>query len=262
MRSNPVKRKLREGGVAIGTFVFEFATTGIARIAAAAGAEFVIFDLEHTGWSLETARMLLSTARAASLVSLVRVPATEYHFIARVLDIGAMGVMVPMVESAEQALRIVGAAKYPPQGRRGAAFGVAHDDYAAGDILATMTAANAEGLLIALIETAGGVRNVEAIAAVEGIDVLWIGHYDLTNSMGIPGQFDHPEFRAAVAAILDACRRHGKSAGMLCADVAGGRALLGQGFRMLAYGGDLWLYQQALRQGVEALRGHPGGRGA
>src|SRR5262245_27730720 len=156
MRDNAVKRKLRAGGAAIGTFIFEFATPGIARITAATGAEFAVFDLEHTGWSLDTVRMLLSTCRATSLVPVVRVPATEYHFIARALDIGAMGVMVPMVESADQARRVVQAAKYPPAGRRGAAFGVAHDDYRGGAILATMAAADAEGLVSARIETAAG----------------------------------------------------------------------------------------------------------
>lgn len=253
MRHNPVTRKLRHGGTSIGTFVFEFPTTGIARLVAGAGAEFVLFDMEHTGWSLETIRMLVATC-PTSLVPLVRVPATEYHFIARTLDVGAMGIMVPMVESAEQARRIVQAGRYPPVGRRGAAFGVAHDDYVAGDIVANMTSANTEGLLIAQIETEQGVREAEAIAAVEGIDVLWIGHFDLTNSMGIPGQFDHPAFRRAVAVVLDACRTHGKAAGFMCADVAGGQAMLEQGFRILAYGGDLWVYQQALRQGVNALK--------
>lgn len=253
MRDNAVKRALRGGGVAFGTFVFEFATTGIARLAAGAGAEFVVFDLEHTGWSLETLRLLVATVPNA-LVPVVRVPATEYHFIARALDVGAMGVMVPMVETAEQARRIVQAAKYPPGGRRGAAFGVAHDDYAGGDIHATMASANAEGLLIAQIETAEGLRNVEEIAAVEGIDVLWVGHFDLTNSMGIPARFDHPDFLRALRDVVAAAEARGKAAGMLCADVAGGRALREQGFRALAYGGDLWLYQQALRQGLQGLK--------
>lgn len=254
MRANPVKRALRDGGVAVGTFVFEFATTGIARLAAGAGAEFVVFDLEHTGWSLETLRGVLATV-VPPLVPVVRVPATEYHFIARALDVGAMGVMVPMVESAEQARRVVEAAKYPPAGRRGAAFGVAHDDYRGGDILATMASADAEGLLIAQVETAAGVREAEAIAAVDGIDVLWVGHFDLTNSMGIPGQFDHPDFLRAVRDVAAAARDHGKAAGYMCADVAGGRALLEQGYRALAYGGDLWLYQRALREGIAGLKG-------
>jgi 2-dehydro-3-deoxyglucarate aldolase/4-hydroxy-2-oxoheptanedioate aldolase len=187
------------------------------------------------------------------LVPVVRVPATEYHFIARALDVGAMGVMVPMVESAGQARRVVAAAKYPPLGRRGAAFGAAHDDYRGGDILATMASANAEGLLIAQIETAAGVREAEAIAAVDGIDVLWVGHFDLTNSLGIPGRFDHPDFRRAVRDVAAAAASHGKAAGFMCADVAAGRALREQGYRMLAYGGDMWLYQQALREGIAGL---------
>src|SRR4051794_26445370 len=89
MRPNHVRARLIEGGVSIGTFLFEFSTTGIARIAAGAGAEFAILDMEHTGWGIETIRMLLATARATDLVPVVRVPATEYHFLARALDMGA-----------------------------------------------------------------------------------------------------------------------------------------------------------------------------
>ena len=118
MQPNLVKQKLLAGQRSLGTMLFEFATAGIARIAAQAGAEFIVCDMEHTGWSVETIKMLIATSRAASLAPFVRVPATEYHFIARVLDMGALGVMCPMVESAEQARRMVASAKYPPQGRR------------------------------------------------------------------------------------------------------------------------------------------------
>jgi 2-keto-3-deoxy-L-rhamnonate aldolase RhmA len=256
MTHNGIKEKLTAGGVSIGTFVFEFATTGIARIAAEADAEFVVFDMEHTGFSIETIRMLIATSRVADLVPMVRVPATEYHFIARALDMGAMGVMVPMVESAEQARRIVQSAKYPPVGRRGAAFGIAHDDYSAGDIVPKIESANHETLLIAQIETAEGVRHVDEIAAVSGIDVLWIGHFDLSNSLGIPGQFTHPQFQAAVEKVVTACRQHGKAPGFMASDVVGGRVLLDKGFRMLAFGGDLWIYQAALRAGIQGLHGH------
>jgi 2-keto-3-deoxy-L-rhamnonate aldolase RhmA len=258
MKPNPVKSKVNGGGVSIGAMMFEFATTGIGRIAAQAGAEFAVFDMEHTGWSVETIRMLIATTASSAAVPMVRIPATEYHFVARVLDMGAMGVMVPMVESAAQAQTIVASAKYPPAGRRGAAFGIAHDDYSGGDIVEKIQSANAQTLLIAQIETAAGVRNVNEIAAVEGIDVLWIGHFDLSNSLGIPGQFDHPQFREAVDQVLAACRQHGKTPGFMAADIATGKKLLDQGFRMLAYSGDLWLYQAALREGVTALQAHAG----
>src|SRR5688572_6861140 len=179
MRTNLVKQRLRSGGVSLGTMVFEFATTGIARLSAEAGAEFVIYDMEHTGWSVDTIRMLLATSQGLPIAPMVRVPATEYHFLARALDLGAVGVMVPMVESVEQARRIVDCCRYPPVGRRGAAFTIAHDNFTGGDILEKMHSANREVLVIAQIETARGLEHVEEIAAVEGIDVLWIGHFDL-----------------------------------------------------------------------------------
>ena len=254
MPANPVKRTLRAGGVSLGTMVFEFDCTGLGRLMATAGAEFVVFDMEHTGWTLETLRMLVATTRPAGVVPMVRVPAVQYHFLARALDIGAMGLMVPMVESAEQARLMVQSAKYPPAGRRGAAFAVAHDDYAAGDLVETMRSANEEGLLSAQIETAVGLENVEEIAAVDGIDVLWVGQFDLTNFLGIPGQFNHPRLKGALERVVRVARQHGKTAAILVMSVDEGRAMLAQGFRCVAYGGDLWLYQQALRQGISALR--------
>ena len=175
MKINTVKQKITSGGTSIGTFIFEFNTTGIARLAAQAGAEFAIFDMEHTGWNAETIRMLVATSRSTALVPLVRIPATEYHFIASVLDMGAMGIMIPMCDTAEQARKFVSSAKYPPVGRRGTAFTIAHDDYISGNIVEKMSSANSETLLIAQIETMAGLENVDAIAGVEGIDVLWIG---------------------------------------------------------------------------------------
>jgi 2-keto-3-deoxy-L-rhamnonate aldolase RhmA len=258
MKSNPVKATLNAGGVSIGTFLLEFNTTGIARLAASAGAEFAILDMEHTGWGTETIRMLIATSRSTELVPVVRVPAAEYHFIARALDMGAMGVMVPMVESVEQARLLVRSAKYPPEGRRGAAFVIAHDDYVGGDLNEKVASANREVLLIGQIETAQGVENVEAIAAVPGLDVIWIGQADLSNSLGIPGQYEHPKFLAAVDRVVTACRKNGKVLAWLALGVDDGRAMIARGFTMIAYGGDLWIYQQALRQGIAALRSTSG----
>jgi 2-dehydro-3-deoxyglucarate aldolase/4-hydroxy-2-oxoheptanedioate aldolase len=253
MNPNAVKARLQRGGVSLGTMAFEFNTTGLPRIIAQAGAEFAIFDMEHTGWSIETVRMLVAVSRSTDLLPLVRIPAVEYHFVARVLDMGAAGIMAPMVESVEQARRLVQSAKYPPVGRRGTAFGVAHDDYSGGDIVEKIHSANRETLLIAQIETAAGVEHVEEIAAVEGIDVLWIGQFDLSTSLGIPGQFNHPRFQEAQAMVLDACRRHNKTPGIMGVSVADCRGMLDQGFRMVAYSGDLWIYQTALREGLAEL---------
>ena len=256
MRQNQVKRNLAAGDVAIGTMIFEFNTPGIGRIAANAGAAFVVYDMEHTGWSIETIRVLTATTRAADTVPLVRVPAIQYHLLSRPLDVGAMGLMIPMVETEEQARSIVRSARYAPDGARGAAFAIAHDDYAGGDIVTKMQSANDEVLLIAQIETVAGVEQADRIAAVDGIDVLWIGHFDLTASLGIPGQFNHPTYLRSVDRVLEACQRHGKTPGIMAGDAPAGQSLLGQGFRAIAFSGDLWIYGEALKTGIEALAGN------
>ena len=254
MPRDSIKVRLARGEFVAGTFLFEFNSPGIMRIAATAGAEFVLCDMEHSGWSIETIRRLTASA-VPEAPPFVRVPATEYHFIARVLDMGARGVMVPMVESAEQARKIVNSAKYPPLGRRGAAFMMPHDGYERGSLNDKIAEANREGMLIAQIETRAGLENVEAIAAVDGIDSLWIGQTDLTCSLGIPGKFDHPEFHAAVDRIVAACTRHGKVPAYMPLSVEEGRRFREQGFRLMAYSGDLWIYQSALREALTSLRG-------
>ena len=161
MRDNPVKQRLAEGGYAFGTMVFEFFTPGIAQIVRAAGAEFVLYDMEHSGAGIDTIKVQMATCRGIGIVPLVRVPTTQYHFIARTLDAGAMGVMVPMVESAAQAREIVACTRYPPLGGRGAAFGVAHDDYESGPVPEKIAKAMARTLVIGQIETARGAAAVD-----------------------------------------------------------------------------------------------------
>ena len=254
MRPNPVKHALAQGSTAVGTMAFEFCTAGLARLAANAGADFIIYDMEHTGWSIETVRDLIASGDGVPIVPFVRVPATQYHFIARVLDVGTMGVMVPMVGDAAQAEMIVQSARYPPLGQRGAAFHMAHDGYAGGDVLEKMRSANDEVVLIAQIENRSGLENVERIAAVDGIDILWIGQFDLSNFLGIPGQFTHPTFLDAVKRVTEACQRNGKTAAFMVPSVEEGLERMQQGFRCIAYWGDLWIYQQGLKQGVTALK--------
>ena len=257
MQENPVKQRLANGESVFGTMVFEFFSPGMPQIAKIAGAEFILFDMEHTAIDLDTVKQQVAYCRGIGLPPFVRVPATDYHFIAHALDAGAVGVMVPMVETREQAEFIVSCSRYPPEGRRGAAFGFAHDDYAPGDVTEKIAAAHARTMIMALIETERGAANVDQIAAVAGIDVLWLGHFDLTNFLGIPGQFTHPRYLDAVAAIAAAANRHGKAAGVLAADIAWGRDYMAKGFRAIAYGVDHLLYQKALADGIAALRNDP-----
>ena len=254
VRDNAVKTTLAAGGKALGSMVFEFLTPGMPRLLANAGAGFALYCMEHTGAGFEALKPQFLLCRALGVVPLVRVPATEYDFIARALDCGALGVMVPLVDDAEQARFIVSCTRYPPEGRRGAAFGFAHDDYAGGDVVEKMRMIHARTLVVAMIETARGLDNVEAIAAVPGVDVLWLGHFDLTNFLGIPGDFSHPKYREAIKRIISAAGKHGKAAGYMAADEALGREYLGHGFRMIATGTDHGMLQAALKHNLDAWR--------
>lgn len=258
MRDNLLKRRVMAGEPAFGTMAFEFFVPGLPQMVQAAGAQFLLLDMEHSGMGYETLKDQVALCRGLDLTPMVRVPATQYHLISRALDVGAQGVMLPMVGSAEEARLIVSCTRYPPQGRRGAAFGFAHDDYAGGDIEEKMRIANERVLVMALIETAGGIDNVEAIAAVPGIDVLWLGHFDLTNFLGIPGRFDHPRYLGAIERMVAAARAHGKVLGVMSANEAWSRQYWDLGFRMFAAGVDVHLLQGALRQSIGVLQGLAG----
>ncbi|MBV9249412.1 MAG: hypothetical protein JO227_09250, partial [Acetobacteraceae bacterium] len=151
-----LKSRMQTNGHAFGCMVMEFFTPGMPAIIAATGAEFALFDMEHTGATLETIKVMVAGCRGMGVAPLVRVPRGEYHFIARALDVGAHGVMLPMVSSASEAAYIAACAHYPPHGRRGAAFGVAHDNYRGGDPSGVMQLARERTLVIAQIETAEG----------------------------------------------------------------------------------------------------------
>jgi 2-dehydro-3-deoxyglucarate aldolase/4-hydroxy-2-oxoheptanedioate aldolase len=254
MRDNPIKKALQKGGTAAGAMVFELFAPGLPQICRNAGAEFLLYDMEHTGLGFETLKTQLALCRGLDVVPMARVPRGEYHFIARALDIGALGVMVPMVGTRAEAEHIVSSTRYPPQGRRGAAFGFAHDDYEGGDIAAKMAALHERTLVIAQIETTEGLDNVETIAAVPGVDALWIGQFDLTNFLGIPGEFQHPAYLAAVDRVVRACAMHGKTPAMLATDDDWARDYAARGFRLMAYGIDHLLLQSALKHGLDVLR--------
>jgi len=162
---------------------------------------------------------------------------------------------VPMVGTRAEAEHIVACTRYPPQGRRGAAFGFAHDDYESGDVAAKIAALHERTLVIIQVETVEGLDNVEAIAAVPGVDALWIGQFDLTNFLGIPAQFQHPTYLAAIDRVLRACATYGKTPAMLSLDDAWSRDYAARGFRLMAYGIDQLLLQNALRHGLDLLRG-------
>jgi 2-keto-3-deoxy-L-rhamnonate aldolase RhmA len=254
MISNPVRQKLRAGGTVFGTMAFDFFTPGLCPTLAAAGAEFVIFCMEHGGVSIDTIKEQVRYAKAAGIVPLARVPRCERHLVSTVLDAGVLGVMVPFMESRAQAEEFVSWCRYRPLGTRGLAFGFAHDDYEEGDVVKKMEAANEAILTIALIESAKGAQNAAEILSTPGIDLGWIGHFDLSNSLGLTAQFDHPTYQAAVNGIVAAAREANLPLGWLAGTTEAGKEGLARGFRALAIDNDVGLLRTALKNGIAALK--------
>jgi 2-keto-3-deoxy-L-rhamnonate aldolase RhmA len=254
MLENAVRTRLLRGEASFGVMAFEFFTPGLAPTLAAAGAEFVLLDMEHSGLGIDGVKAQCAFARAAGIVPMVRIPAPQAALIPPVLDAGALGVMMPLVETAEQARALVAACRYRPEGRRGLGFSVAHDGYAGGSPLEKMAAANAAVLTIALVESEQGVANAAAIAAVPGLDLLWLGHFDLSDSLGIPGRFEEPRYRAAAAALRDAALAQGKPIGWVAGDAAHAAEALAAGFRCLCIGHEVIVLRDAYATAFAAAR--------
>src|SRR5262245_22159257 len=165
--------------------------------------------MEHSGFGMETLKKAIRFFEAAALPVIVRVPSKEYHHIARACDAGAEGLMLPMVGTPDEVRRIIASMKYHPQGSRGVALQIAHDNYRPGSVADKFGRANERTTFVCQIETAEGVENADAIAAIDGVDLLWVGHFDLSVSLGIPGQFDHPKFTGAIERVVTAARSGG-----------------------------------------------------
>ena len=254
MKPNKFKQSIAATGTAAGHMISDFGTRNIARIVAAAEPDFVMIDMEHTGYDTERIADLCAWFRATDIAPMVRVPQGLYHFCARTLDAGALGIMVANVETAAQAKEIVDACKYAPLGRRGVALGGAHNDFRMPDPAEYFRYANDNTTVITMIESPIGVANVDAIAATPGVEVLWVGHYDLTQAMGIPAQFQHPDFLAALDAVIAAARRHGKQAGIQPGRVEDAQQWRQIGFNVLSWGIDYAVYRAALVSGVSEVR--------
>jgi 2-keto-3-deoxy-L-rhamnonate aldolase RhmA len=254
MNTNKVKQRLEAGEVVVGPYIGEFYTAGLPGIVASCGADFVIYDYEHSGWGPETLRTQVALARGAGLVPIVNSPGEKFEREGLLLDMGAMGLMVPHVRTAEQAEGIVKATRYAPLGSRGGAFGIAHDSYRAQQIGKTIADANDSILIIAKLESRQAIDNAEAILSVPGIDVALVTAFDLALDIGLGAQIDHPDIADAMTAVRDTCQRLGKIPG--CAaftpDVA--RQRVAEGYRFIQYSWDIGLLQEGLAAGIAAVR--------
>jgi 2-keto-3-deoxy-L-rhamnonate aldolase RhmA len=255
MKPNRLQQVLAEGRRPVGHMVWEFASRGMARILESAGVDFAVYDMEHSGYDISTISDLLAYTHGTTFAPFVRVPEGRYHFLARVLDAGALGVMVGNVKTPEQAAYIVDSAKYPPVGHRGLGLSHAHNNYIAPNSSEYLEYANRNTTVICQIESPEGLANAEAIAATPGVDVLWIGHFDLSANMGIVAQFDHPAFDQALETVIAAAHKHGKYAAIQPGSPQQLEAWGKKDFDILSYGADSAVYKAALSEAIAKTRG-------
>ena len=255
MRPNPLREKLARGEAVFGPMIMEFSSPGLPQIMQAAGADFVVYDQEAGCLDLATVKLQIALTRGLGIAPLVNVPWNDYQALVQPLDCGAMGLMVPLVQTAAEAEAMSRITHYPPDGVRGAAFGIAHDDYAGTDLAESIRFADARNLIIAKIETVRGVENIEAIMAVPGIDIAFVGHMDLSVSLGQPGDYGTPQFEAAMDRVIAACRANGKHGGCLITSPEAARRWLARGYRFIIYSNDIILFSAALKNGIDAVRG-------
>jgi 2-keto-3-deoxy-L-rhamnonate aldolase RhmA len=251
MRANHAKEKLQAGQPVFGCAALGAPYPELAHAYATAGFDFLLIENEHWPMSLESDQLLVRAGRAADLPVLTRVPDAEYHLVARTLDTGADGVIVPRVESPERAAEVVSWARFPPEGRRGCGPGPLLYDYESVPLEQAIEHWNRNTLVVIQAESRTAIDRIDELAAVTGLDAIMIGPGDLSISLGIPGQVEHPDFVRAVERVAQACADHRIASGMFVADPERIKQYMRLGLRLFSCGGDIGLIRQA---GTELMR--------
>lgn len=246
MRTNTVKRSLKEGKLQIGCGFNNIRSLEVPRILAAAGFHWTFLDGEHGGFGQETLQDLCHECAAAGVSPIVRVADMQYALIARALDCGAQGVIFPRVESPELLERAVSWTKFPPLGVRGFGLAATHVDYERATIPQILQHMNDNVMVVLQIETKLAVERREELLSVPGIDAVLIGPVDLSISLGVPGDFEHPSMIEAMEKIRESCVRHGVAPGTQTRTVALAKLWISRGMTFVGSGSETgFLFEKA-----------------
>jgi 2-keto-3-deoxy-L-rhamnonate aldolase RhmA len=249
------KQRLKNGELILGTILSEVRNPNVAFMLAQCGFEFFIIDNEHGAFSSETVCNMVAAARGAGIAVIVRIPEIRRETILKPLDSGAGGLLVPQVNTPEQAREVVRHAKYPPDGDRGVALRRAHSLYGRVNPAAYLEQANRDTFIAVQAESIQAIENIDDIASVEGVDCIFAGPFDLSVSLGIPGQLSHPDEVAAIDKMLAACHRHKRAGGILMFDAKMLKPWIDKGMRFVAYSSDISLLADAAADAVKELKG-------
>ena len=254
--TNRLRTRLARGEVALCMATRLARTAEIAMIADACGFDALFVDMEHSTISLDATAQICIAALSTGVTPLVRIAGHDFDDATRLLDMGALGIVCPNVETREQAESFVRACRFPPLGERSVAGPGPLQGYRATPLGEVNAQGNAATMLIPMLESPEGIANADAIASVPGIDVLLIGSNDLCTALGIPGELKHPKIRAAYESTMLACKKHGKVLGVggVRGDVAQVAELTKLGARFVIAGSDVQYLMMAARNEVAAIR--------
>lgn len=248
---NKLKAALKAGQAQLGAFVTS-PCPEVVEALGVAGYDFVILDTEHTASGIETVVDMMRAAEVYGMTPIVRVPDDSPKTISRYQDIGAYGVQVPMVHTAEQARSIVGAMKFPPEGTRGMSGG---RGTRWGRIADYLHVSNRESMAAVMCESLQGLDNIREIARVPGLDAVFIGAYDLSQALGVPGQTTHPLVEEAVNTILRTCQEEGVIPGIVAPDADLARRRIEQGFLYVTILDDIAFFTDAAEERLKRVKG-------
>ena len=254
MKPNRLKEKLSTDSPCLGTFA-TIPNPSVVEMIAYAGFDFVIIDMEHGVMDLESVENMVRAADIHGLTSIVRVPENSESSILRALETGAQGVEVPHVDDRESARRAVEAVKYYPEGRRGVSPYTRAGGYSSIPPSEHFTTSNRETMVILHIEGREGVENLDEILAVKGVDVLFAGPYDLSQSYGVPGRIDDPRVVEGMNILIRKCRERNVYPGTFSASVEMAKRWIAAGIRYMAYSVDVGIFYEALKNSVGIIRG-------
>jgi 2-dehydro-3-deoxyglucarate aldolase/4-hydroxy-2-oxoheptanedioate aldolase len=246
MRTNLVKQNLRAGKLQLGTGFGQFRSPEIPKLLAAAGFQWAFLDTEHGGFDLETVQDICRVSTMAGLCPIVRVGDLQYSLVARALDCGAQGIIFPRVESPELLERAVSWTKFPPAGIRGYGLTAMQVDYEPLTFKQIIEHMNANNMVVLQIETRRALDARDELLSVAGIDAVMIGPADLSISLGVPGEFQHPTMVEAMEAVRVSCVKHGIAPGVQARSVAVARFWKERGMLFLGCSNDSgMLYERA-----------------
>ena len=254
LKQNHVKRVLKEGGTCFGTMLRLVKAPEVISLCATAGWDYVVLDTEHRDYNSESLKSLSLIAKYENLSFLVRVPDKLYHQLANTLDLGAEGLVLPRVDTEEEVRHIIQSTKYFPLGQRGASISNIATRFRDCSAEQFLEWSNSETLIVVQIETEEAVNRVDSIVSVEGVDAVMIGPFDLSQSLGIPGQLRDPRVADAFQTVIEACNRHGVAPGVHLTTLEDAKLWTSRGMRFITFQYDSQYLLRAFRETVAQLK--------